>query len=74
MRGWICMVIQTLSFLLVRHGVQSVRLQFFNLYDFLDFFNMCEKMKHVFVWIQSDLKYRNDHDTDIGPVRPDGYP
>ena len=30
-------------------------------------------MKHVFDWIQNDLQYYNDHDTDIGPVCPDGY-
>ena len=30
--------------------------------------------KHVFDWIQNDLQFYNDHDTDIGPVRPEGYP
>ena len=32
------------------------------------------KTKHVFDWIQNDLQYYDDHDTDIGPVRPGGYP
>ena len=30
------------------------------------------KNKHVFDWIHNDFK--NDHDTDIGPVRPEGFP
>jgi len=36
---------------------------------------MYEKMKkkHVFYWIQNDLQFYNDHDTDIGPVRPEGF-
>ena len=32
------------------------------------------KTKHVFDWIQNDLQYYDDHDTDIGPVHPEGYP
>ena len=32
------------------------------------------KTKHVFDWIPNDLRYYDDHDTDIGPVRPEGYP
>ena len=27
-----------------------------------------------FDWIQSDLQYYDDHDTDTGPVYPMGYP
>ena len=27
-----------------------------------------------FDWIQNDLQYYDDHDTDTGPVRPEGYP
>ena len=32
------------------------------------------KTKHVFDWIQNDLQYYDDHDTDVGPVRLLGYP
>ena len=32
------------------------------------------KTKHVFDWIQNDLQYYDDHDTYIGPIRPEGYP
>ena len=27
-----------------------------------------------FEWIQNDLQYYDDHDTNIGPVRLEGYP
>ena len=32
------------------------------------------KNKHVFDWIDNDLQCKHDHDTDIGPVRPEGFP
>ena len=37
---------------------------------------MYEKMKnkHVFYWIHNDLQCKHDHDIDIGPVRPEGFP
>ena len=35
---------------------------------------MYEKMKHVFDWIPMTYNIINDHDVDIGPVRPEGYP
>ena len=27
-----------------------------------------------FDWIQNELQYYDDYDTDIGPVHPEGYP
>ena len=30
--------------------------------------------KNFFDWVHNELQFKNDHDTDIGPVRPEGYP
>ena len=51
MLGWISEAIQTLSFHRVRHGAQSVSLQFLTYIIFLDFFNMYGKMwkKNMFL-------------------------